>query len=138
MGVFLVLLGAAGSLGQVFSPNVQVDEGLVASQCVPKILCGDDGTLYVTWSDRRDDGENIYFSRSEDGGRTWLAPNVRISDVPTGIYDGPAPMAIEEDGDLYTAWTIWNRDRRAGMHIFLAKSSDRGNTWTPDVQVDDG
>jgi hypothetical protein len=133
MGIFTVLLGAAGSSGHVFSPNVQVDEGLVASQCVPKIQYGDNGTLYVIWSDTRGEGENIYFSRSEDGGRTWLAPNVRISDVPTGLYDYPPSMAIDEAGILYTTWTRYQRAK----HIYFAKSSDMGDTWTSSVQVDD-
>jgi hypothetical protein len=137
MGIFPVLLCAAGSLGQVFSPNVQVDEGLVATQYAPKILYGDDGTLYVIWSDTRGEGENIYFSRSEDGGRTWLSPNVRINDVPTNLYDYPASLTIDGSEVLYTAWTIWNRNYRADTHILFARSSDRGNTWTPDIQVDD-
>jgi hypothetical protein len=133
MGIFPILLDAAGSFGQVFSPNVQVDEGLVSGQCVPKILCGDDAILYVIWSDTRGESENIYFSRSEDGGRTWLAPNVRISDVPTGLEDYPPSMAIDETGILYTTWTRYQRAK----HIYFAKSSDRGDTWTSSVQVDD-
>jgi hypothetical protein len=133
-----ILLCTAGSWGQVFSPNVQVDEGLVATQYTPKILCGDDRTLYATWVDTRDGDYNIYFSRSEDGGRTWLAPNVKISDISTGLYGYPASLAIDESEVLYTTWTIWNRNYRADTHILFAKSSDRGDTWTPDVQVDDG
>jgi hypothetical protein len=136
--IALILLPIACSLGQVFCPNIQVDEGLVSSQYSPKILYGDDGTLYVAWIDTRDGDYNIYFSRSEDGGRRWLAPNVRISDTPTGTYGGLGPVAIDEWGTLYTTWTIWKKNWRADMHILFAKSSNQGDTWTPDVQVDDG
>jgi hypothetical protein len=136
--IALVFLSIVCSLGQVFSPNLQVDEGLVSSQYAPKILYDDDGTLYVTWIDTRDGDYNIYFSRSEDGGRTWLAPNVRISDTPIGTYGGLGPMTIDESGILFTAWTILNKYLRADKHILFAKSLDRGDTWTPDVQVDDG
>jgi hypothetical protein len=138
IGPFLILIAVASSLGQVFSPNVQVDEGLVSTQYAPKIFCGDDGTLYVTWVDTRDGDYNIYFSRSEDRGRTWLVPDVRISDIPTGSYDGPAPLTIDQWGTLYTTWTTRNKSRRADIHVIFAKSSDRGDTWTSDVQVDDG
>jgi hypothetical protein len=138
MSFFASLLCAAGSLGQVFSPNVQVDEGLVATQYAPKILCGDNGILYVTWSDTRDGDYNVYFSRSEDGGRTWLAPNVRISDVPMGRYGIPATIAIDDNGDLYTTWVFYNKTHRSDKHVIFAKSTDRGDTWTPNVWVDDG
>jgi hypothetical protein len=131
--IALLFLTIVCSLGQVFSPNLQVDEGLVSSQCAPKILCGNDGTLYVIWSDTRGGNCNIYFSRSEDDGRTWLAPNVRISDVPTGLEDYSPSMTIDETGILYTTWTRYQRAK----HIYFAKSSDRGNTWTSSVQVDD-
>jgi hypothetical protein len=138
ISVCLLFLGMDFSIGQIFSPNIQVDEGLVATQYAPKILCGDDGALYVTWSDTRDGDYNIYFSRSEDSGRTWFAPNVRISDISTGLTDYPASLAIDEIGILYMAWNIWNRSNRADMHILFDKSSDRGETWTSDKQVDDG
>jgi hypothetical protein len=134
----LVLFSTTNVSGQVFSPNIQVDEGLVSTQYVPKIICGDDRALYVTWSDTRDEGENIYFSRSEDGGRTWLSPNVRISEVPTNIYDGPASMAIDDNGVLYTTWVLYNKTLRADKHVLFSKPLDRGDTWTPNVQVDDG
>jgi hypothetical protein len=133
----LTFLGVLCALGQVFAPNIQVDEGLVSTQYVPKILCSGEGTLYVTWVDTRDGDYNIYFSRSVDRGRTWLVPSVRASDDPTGLYDYPALMAIGEDGMLYTTWTIWYRDRGADMHIICAWSRDQGDTWTSDVQVDD-
>jgi hypothetical protein len=138
MGILPALLGTAGSLGQVFSPNVQVDEGLVATQYAPKIIRGDDGSLYVTWSDRRDEICNIYFSRSEDGGRTWLSPNVRINDVPTNLHGYFASMAIDDSGILYTTWPLYNKTLRADKHVLFSKSLDRGDTWTSNVQVDDG
>jgi hypothetical protein len=131
--IVLIFVPMVYSLGHAFSPSIQVDEGLVSSQYAPKILCGDDGTLYVTWVDTRDGDYNIYFSRSEDRGRTWLTPNVRVSDVPTGLEDYPPSMAIDESGTLYTTWTRYQRAK----HIYFAKSSDRGNTWTSSVQVDD-
>jgi hypothetical protein len=138
ISVCLLFLGMDFSIGQIFSPNIQVDEGLVATQYAPKILCGDDGILYVTWSDTRDGDYNIYFSRSGDAGRSWLAPNVRISDVPTGLYDYPASLAIDDDGILNTTWIIYNRCNRSDKHVLFSKSSDRGNSWIPNVQVDDG
>jgi hypothetical protein len=136
--IVLIFISVSSMSGQVFAPNIQVDEGLVATQYVPKILCGEDGTLYVTWSDSRDGNYNIYFSRSEDGGRAWLAPNVRISDDPTGRYDSPASLAIDGNDLLYTTWIFYNKTLRSDKHVIFSKSLDRGDTWTPDVQVDDG
>jgi hypothetical protein len=135
ISAFLVLLCVVGSLGQVFSPNVKVDEGLVSTQYAPKIIRGNDAALYVIWVDTRDGNYDIYFSRSDDGGRTWLAPNVRISDVSTSDYGG-GDLAIDTDEIVYATW--YRKCPDDDYHIFFAKSLDRGITWTPDGQVDDG
>jgi hypothetical protein len=135
ISTFLVLLCVVSSRGQVFSPNVKVDEGLVSTQYAPKIIRGNDRTLYVIWVDTRDGNYDIYFSRSEDYGRTWLKPNVRISDISTSDYGG-GDLTTDVDGILYATW--YRYCYGDDYHIFFAKSLDRGDTWTADVQVDDG
>ena len=40
---------------------------------------------------------------------------------------GHGHMALDDSGNIYTAYS---RSRPGGSNIFVARSSDRGNTWT--------
>ena len=60
------------------------DPALTADQFYPALSVGPDGTVDVSWWDRRDDPKNhlfhVYYTYSKDGCETW-APNLRVSDV---------------------------------------------------------
>ncbi len=53
-------------------------------QFMPAVSVGPDGTVDLSWYDRRDDPENhkfdLYYAYSKDGGVTW-SPNLRVSQV---------------------------------------------------------
>jgi hypothetical protein len=57
-----------------------------ADQFYPALSVGPDGTVDVSWWDRRDDPNNhlfhVYYTYSKDGGQTW-ATNVRVSEEPS-------------------------------------------------------
>jgi hypothetical protein len=87
--------------GTTWSAPVRVNDdppGNGADQFLPALAVRDDGTIGVTWYDRRDDPAHylyhLYYSQSTDGGVTWSA-NDRVSDqasdplaVPTGEQNG--------------------------------------------------
>ncbi|MCI0448254.1 MAG: T9SS type A sorting domain-containing protein [Chlorobi bacterium] len=94
--------------------------------------------IYVTWtefdvygSSSGADSSRILFSRSTDGGATWLAP-VRLSQRGGNCVDedytteGAVP-AVGPNGEVYVAWSgpLGVNDFR----IFFDKSTDGGNTW---------
>ena len=73
--------------GQTWSaPRRLNDDALnnAQDQFLPWLTVAANGAIHVTWYDRRDDPLNrlyqVYYTRSTDGGRTWL-PNERISDA---------------------------------------------------------
>lgn len=120
------------------------------------------GNLYLLWrrrvvtEDRTgvDSGywegfEDLLFSRSTDGGRTWSEP-VRINDerLPFRQYlslrltnqgakrrrymEGPRPprllgFAVNHGGGLAALWVDWRRQQATA---FLAYSVDGGRTWS--------
>ncbi|HEU4699304.1 MAG TPA: sialidase family protein [Gemmatimonadales bacterium] len=90
-----------------------------------------DGTIYLTWLDRRSGTSHVYLTTSADGGRTW-APNRAITETEacpccrTALASGP-------DGKLYVAWRrIFPGDVR---DIVVARSDDHGATWSEPVRV---
>jgi hypothetical protein len=90
-------------------------------------------TVYLVWrSDRLVSGGGnsaIYFAKSVTSGSTWSA-NVKVNDSDSGAVM-PA-LALGKDGTLYASWTDF---RDITRHIYFAKSTDGGNTFTPAVRV---
>jgi hypothetical protein len=62
------------------------DPSLKADQFYPALSVGPDGTVDLSWWDRRDDPNNhqfhVYYTYSKDACATW-APNLRVTDVPS-------------------------------------------------------
>ena len=105
---------------------------------------GPEGEIYVSWAGP----EGIVFDRSLDGGDTWLSNDIFVSDQPGGwSYSigglsrcNGMPVTCCDisnspfHGNIYINWT----DQRNGdVDVFIAKSTDGGNTWSAPVRVND-
>lgn len=107
---------------------------------------GPNGEVYVTWAGPL----GLMFDRSLDGGETWLDKDVRIDPMPSGweykvpgIYrsNGLPVSACDRTGGAYhgTIYVNWT-DQRNGADdtdVWLAKSTDQGNTWSKPIRVND-
>ncbi len=69
-------------------------------QFQPSIAVDAQGTIGVTWYDRRDDPQHflyaLYYSQSTDGGQTWSA-NQRVADV---LSDPMAVINVKGEGSM--------------------------------------
>jgi len=86
------------------------------------------GNVYLTWSSDPGDGswENVYVSRSPDGGTTFSFP-IRVDDAGMGSTNQSAPaIAVDGRGTIYVGWA----DDRMG-HSYFARSGDGGATFGP-------
>ncbi|MFN2290802.1 MAG: sialidase family protein, partial [Anaerolineae bacterium] len=96
------------------------------------------GTLFAVWEDGRNGGvfnRDIYFSRSTDGGNTWLTPNVRVNDyVPVSNQIRPDLVYEQSTGRLYA---VWQDERSGNFDIYLAYSDDLGDTWSSNQMLND-
>ena len=89
--------------------------------------------IYMTWtqfdaydSNRPEDFSHIVFSKSEDGGITWIDP-VQLSTEPGDCKDNDktaegAVPAIGPNGEIYVAWS-------RNYSIWFNVSLDDGKTW---------
>jgi type IX secretion system substrate protein/BNR/Asp-box repeat protein len=119
-----------------------IDSDNTAEGAVPAI--GANGEVYVSWSLN----DTIYFDRSTDGGQTWLATDLIVSTQPGGWdysiaghdrANGLPVTATDLSGGPYhgTIYVNWS-DQRNGTFdtdVWLAKSTDSGNTWSLPVRV---
>ena len=107
----------------------------------PHLAASDDGAFHATFIK---DG-NIYYSGSADKGKTWSAPVVAIDakgKSPGGMQRGPR-IAVDGKKTLYvTAPVTYDESELSGKKyptrdLFLAVSTDGGQTWSRPVQIND-
>lgn len=107
---------------------------------------GPNGEVYVAWWSPA----GLMFDRSSDQGETWLNTDINVTGFPVpwivsipGIQTGVSfPVIVcdrsggPDNGNIYINWT----DRRGtpgDANIWLVKSTDGGNTWSPPKRVND-
>jgi hypothetical protein len=75
------------------------------------------------------DFNNIYVSRSTDGGKTWKATLVYHAPLFTALNNVFPALAVDPtNGKLYASWSDAHT-------VFFSTSSDQGSHWTPAVAV---
>lgn len=118
------------------------DDDNTTEGAVPAV--GPNGEVYVAWAYK----EKIWFDRSIDGGKTWLKEDIVVANQPGGwTFEIPGitrcngmPVLVcdlsggPNRGALYLNWA----DQRNGENdtdIWIAKSTDGGNTWSKPIRV---
>jgi len=101
----------------------------------PQISSDENGHVYVTWYDMRNERDRIYFNYSEDYGDTWQVSDIRVDRNPIADRTATNPViSSDETGNVYIAWIDL---RNAGWDIYFNSSHDYGATWqVQDVRLD--
>ena len=146
-----ILVSTARKKGRKWTAPIQIND--IAGDCldddattegaVPAV--GPNGEVYVAWALN----EKIYFDKSTDRGKTW-GEDVVVSNQPGGwTLDIPGIMRCNgmpvtlcdlsggpHRGTIYVNWA----DQRNGENdtdIFVAKSTDGGDSWSDPIRVND-
>lgn len=117
--------------GASWSPSVVLASN--GSFAYPTLAWDSAGTLVCTWrratSFRNDD---VYGSRSLDGGASWSAPS-RVDDDPNE-YDVSSPIVVAfPSGPFVCAWS----DARNGHQDIRCANSTDATSWSASTRVDD-
>jgi N-acetylneuraminic acid mutarotase len=94
------------------------------------------GNIYLVWTDGRNlsTDVDIYFSKSTDGG-TSFSSNVKVNDDNLDVSQSSPSVAVDDEGNINVVWfdyRIWG-----DPDIYFARSTDGGQTFGPDVRVND-
>src|SRR5262249_48643669 len=85
--------------GQTFSAPVNVSHNPGSGQIGQSWLATDDtGNIFLTW---RVGGAAVFFSRSQDGGRTFSSPQAISANPSTADPE----MALDSNGNINIVWT---------------------------------
>lgn len=129
-----IYFAASRDGGKTFSRNLRVNDDIGrAGQLYPSLAVDARGTLYLAWHDFRRGNQDIYFSRSADGGHTF-GRNVRVNDDPETAGQFNPSLAVDAQGTVYLAW----HDLREGQaDIYFSASRDGGETFGPNRRLND-
>ncbi len=82
--------------------------------------------------------ESIVIQRSEDGGQSWTAGSA-IGLNPPKQQDKEWAIANPENGELYVTWTQFDtygsKEPDCQTQIMFSKSSDKGDSWSPAIEL---
>ena len=96
-----------------------------ASSRVPAIAVAG-SAVYVVWADARNGSGDIYFQRSQDGGASWLAADMRVDTDPIGAAHSGNPQIAAVGTSLCV---VWEDTRGPSGGIYCNRSLDGGMTW---------
>ena len=136
---FLTPPAAAAPAAPYWSPSVQIDVPpayRASFVALPSsIAAGTNGVAYLAfagWSGSTG-GDDIYFTKSSDGGRTWSTP-LRVNDDIGNVAQAQPRLALDPANNIYIAWT----DTRGGTNdIYFSKSINGGSSFSANVRVND-
>jgi len=115
---------------------------------------GKNGEVYAVWAvyDSQDDENAIGFTKSTDGGETWMPAvrainnirGIRVSETSKSLRVNSFPVSAVDvgnssgSGNIYVVWTnIGEPGINTGnnIDIYLIRSSDKGESWSDPIRV---
>ena len=93
--------------------------------------------VYAEASAASGDEGDIFFIRSTDGGQNWSAP-LRVNDDAT-LNDQVMPwIDVKPNGTIDVTWYDRRNDPSdLDWDVYIAMSTDGGNSFTPNMQIND-
>lgn len=125
-GHFDIMFAESTDGGVTFSTPVGVSRASQDAGYPQLAVSGNN--VYITWTNTMSDKNyDIYFTMSQDGGKTFGQP-LNVSNSPGA--SGWSQLAVQ--GNIYVSWV----DNTPGkFDIYIAKSSDGGKTFDAPVDV---
>lgn len=92
----------------------------------PSMTVGSDGAVYLAWTTGDDEGADIHFVKSTDGGRSFSAPRVV---APSKGYSDAPKLGVDAGGTLHLVYAESEGGPFDRYHIRYTRSMDGGRTF---------
>jgi hypothetical protein len=94
----------------------------------------DGSVLHAFWIESDGSVDEVYYTRSEDCGYTWLESPVRIDDDSPNTGRRYGGIWASDPANIYAVWcTYWNQSYPS--YAVLSISSDSGKTWSDTLRA---
>ncbi|HHO49934.1 MAG TPA: exo-alpha-sialidase [Deltaproteobacteria bacterium] len=113
------------------------DDAGSADSFEPYLCTDNDRNVYVFWHDTRnsEDGRDIYYNYSDDGGSQWLAEARRLDSDAAGIANSLYPVCSVVGSVAHVAW---QDNRFGGYDVFYRQVQDGIPDTSEEVRADLG
>ncbi len=138
---FLVVTSAAADTYRSFSEAVPVSGEPVGTTWHRSASAGQRGigilgdSVFIAWYGEGPEGRGVYITRSVDAGDSFESP-VIVTDT-ADVWAYRPCLVLGGQGHLYLVWEDCRDADPPASDIYFAKSTDGGETFGPNVRVDD-
>jgi len=150
----IAIVWSGGQEGEIFFSKADYSQAFIPSSwstpmtlpsplpvgSSPDILIDGGDVIYISYAIPLNEQRGIYFTKSGDGGVTWMESTL-VFDAQAagwGMVDNPS-LAITENGDLHIVWTRYSLPSGEGpQELYYSFSKDAGSSWSEPTLVVDG
>ncbi|MGC8732878.1 MAG: exo-alpha-sialidase, partial [Halothiobacillaceae bacterium] len=120
--------------GQTFSPTQVIN---TAHGVLPPFSVVSDGGAVagVVHMDEREPRFEVYFTRTIDGGKSWMKPDMRLDTPPKApqLSEAMFPQLVQAGKAWVVTWTDTTKeDGRVVGRLLTRSSTDEGQSWSPE------
>ena len=119
-------LSRSSDAGRSFAPAQRIAAGARHPARAPSLALGPDRTVYLAWTTGEDEGADIHFSKSTDGGANFSRPE-RVA--PSKNYSDAPKLAVGPGGVLHLAYAESSGGPFARYHVRYTRSADGGSSF---------
>ena len=125
--------------GSWMSKAARADLDVVdGSSTFPTLAAWPNGRVLAAWADTSRGQDDIYVGYSDDNGKTWSNPVVRVPSTTAGQHASLLPQLVV-DAAGSNAYLVWPDQRNgASPDLYFSVSMDKGKTWNiPDYRINE-
>ena len=114
-----------------FGPSIRIDNSNAITGGFAGLALDKKGKVYAAWYDSRIHEYDIFFNRSTDFGETF-GSDYQVGGIGNPTWAVYSSIAADSNNHVYVVW----EDLRSGIHVYLNRSDDGGETFIGERMID--
>lgn len=127
--LLIVLAGCEKPVPPVYEEPVPLSISSGANALGPRLTTGTDGTILLSWMERREAGALLRVASFQDGAWSNAVDVVEDPDMFVNWADFPSVTALA-NGHWIAHWLSYSADLTYSYDVLIAQSGDRGVSWS--------